>query len=43
MTTTDEQSERFTEGALLWPLLTLAGPLVGTQLLNVVYNLTDTF
>lgn len=43
MTATSEQSERFTEGALLWPLLTLAAPLVGTQLLNVVYNVTDTF
>jgi len=37
------QSERFTEGALLWPLLTLAAPLVTTQLLQTVYNLTDTF
>ena len=43
MTATSDQSERFTEGALLWPLVTLAAPLVGTQLLNVVYNLTDTF
>lgn len=43
MSETAEQRERFTEGALLWPLLTLAAPLVATQLLQVLYNLTDTF
>lgn len=41
--TADEQSKRFTEGSLLWPLLTLAAPLMVTQLLQVSYNLTDTF
>ncbi|MFC6964011.1 MATE family efflux transporter [Halocatena marina] len=39
----DEQADRFTDGAILWPLLTLAGPLVATQLLQVTYNFTDTF
>lgn len=39
----DEQAGRFTDGAILWPLLTLAGPLVATQLLQVTYNFTDTF
>lgn len=43
MTETAEQAERFTEGDLLWPLLTLAAPLVATQLLQTIYNLTDTF
>lgn len=43
MSKTAAQRERFTEGALLWPLLTLAAPLVGSQMLQVVYNLTDTF
>jgi len=38
-----EQSSRFTDGAILWPLLALAGPLTATQLLQVAYNLTDTF
>jgi len=35
--------ERFTEGRLLVPLVTLAVPLVGTSLFQVVYQLTDTF
>lgn len=35
--------ERFTEGPIVWPLLALAGPLTATQLLQVAYNLTDTF
>ncbi|MDS0278866.1 MATE family efflux transporter [Halomicroarcula sp. S1AR25-4] len=43
MTATSEQSERFTQGALLWPLLTLAAPLVATQLLQTLYNIADTF
>ncbi|WP_436927614.1 MATE family efflux transporter [Halosimplex amylolyticum] len=38
-----DQSSRFTEGAIIWPLLTLAGPLTATQLLQVAYNLTDTY
>lgn len=33
----DEQADRFTDGAILWPLLTLAGPLVASQLLQVTY------
>lgn len=41
--TAGEQSKRFTEGSLLWPLLTLAAPLMATQLLQVSYNLIDTF
>lgn len=41
--TAAEQSKRFTEGSLLWPLLTLAAPLMATQLLQVSYNLIDTF
>jgi len=43
---TDEEGEsstRFTDGSLVWPLLVLAGPLTVTQLLQVAYNLTDTF
>ncbi|MEY7848738.1 MATE family efflux transporter [Natrarchaeobius sp. A-rgal3] len=43
MTDASNRSTRFTEGALAWPLLALAGPLMATQLLQVVYNLTDTF
>ncbi|WP_276273317.1 MATE family efflux transporter [Haloarcula litorea] len=43
MTATSEQAERFTEGGLLWPLLTLAAPLVATQLLQTLYNVADTF
>ncbi|WP_254272872.1 MATE family efflux transporter [Haloarcula marina] len=43
MTATSEQSERFTQGSLLWPLLTLAAPLVATQLLQTLYNIADTF
>lgn len=39
----DEQAERFTEGTLVWPLLTLAGPLVATQILQTLYNLADAF
>jgi len=38
-----EHSHRFTEGPIVWPLLALAGPLTMTQLLQVAYNLTDTF
>ena len=38
-----EHSRRFTEGPIVWPLLALAGPLTLTQLLQVAYNLTDTF
>jgi putative MATE family efflux protein len=41
--TADEQSNRFTDGSIVWPLLALAGPLTVTQLLQVAYNLTDTF
>jgi Na+-driven multidrug efflux pump len=37
------QSKRFTEGSVVWPLLVLAGPLTATQLLQVAYNLTDTY
>jgi len=40
---TAAQAQRFTEGTLLWPLLTLAGPLVATQILQTLYNLTDAF
>ncbi|WP_114577028.1 MATE family efflux transporter [Saliphagus sp. LR7] len=41
---TDASAEgRFTEGPIAWPLLALAGPLTATQLLQVAYNLTDTF
>ncbi len=43
MTTTAEQSERFTRGTLLWPLLAIAAPLIATQLLQTLYNITDTF
>ena len=43
MTSTAEQSDRFTQGALLWPLLGLAAPLIATQLLQTLYNVTDTF
>lgn len=39
----DERSKRFTRGSIAWPLLVLAGPLTATQLLQVAYNLTDTF
>ncbi|GAB3687245.1 MATE family efflux transporter [Salinarchaeum chitinilyticum] len=38
-----DHSRRFTEGPIVWPLLALAGPLTMTQLLQVAYNLTDTF
>lgn len=38
-----DPTRRFTHGSLLWPLLVLAGPLTATQLLQVAYNLTDTF
>lgn len=38
-----ERSNQFTHGSILWPLLTLALPLTATQLLQVAYNLTDTF
>lgn len=41
--TSANQSDRFTEGSIVWPLLVLAGPLTATQLLQVAYNLTDTF
>lgn len=41
--TSANQSNRFTEGSIVWPLLVLAGPLTVTQLLQVAYNLTDTF
>lgn len=41
--TAAEQSKRFTEGSLLWPLLALAAPLIATQLLQVSYNFIDTF
>ncbi|CCQ34412.1 phosphonopyruvate decarboxylase protein [Halorhabdus tiamatea SARL4B] len=41
--TTDDRSDRFTDGSILWPLLALAGPLTVSQLLQVAYNLTDTF
>ncbi len=41
--TSDERSTKFTQGAILWPLLALALPLTATQLLQVAYNLTDTF
>ncbi len=41
--TADERSTKFTEGSLLRPLLSLAAPLMVTQLLQVLYNLTDTF
>jgi len=40
---TTDRSSRFTEGPIVWPLLALAGPLTMTQLLQVAYNLTDTF
>ena len=43
MDTSSEQSNRFTRGSIVWPLLALAGPLTATQLLQVAYNLTDTF
>ncbi|WP_276256983.1 MATE family efflux transporter [Halomontanus rarus] len=39
----DDHSGRFTEGSIVRPLLVLAGPLTATQLLQVAYNLTDTF
>ena len=32
-----------TEGSLLGPLVALAAPIVFTQLLQVLYNLVDTF
>jgi putative MATE family efflux protein len=32
-----------TEGAMLGPLFALAAPIVASQLLQVIYNLTDTF
>ena len=38
-----DQSDQFTRGSIIWPLLALAGPLTATQLLQVAYNLTDTF
>ncbi|GAA0256633.1 MATE family efflux transporter [Haladaptatus pallidirubidus] len=38
-----DQSDRFTRGSIVWPLLALAGPQTATQLLQVAYNLTDTF
>ncbi|MDS0296576.1 MATE family efflux transporter [Halogeometricum luteum] len=41
--TSGEHSERFTQGSIVWPLLVLAGPLTASQLLQVAYNLTDTF
>lgn len=41
--TPGDHSERFTQGSIVWPLLVLAGPLTATQLLQVAYNLTDTF
>jgi putative MATE family efflux protein len=41
--TSGDHSERFTQGSIVWPLLMLAGPLTATQLLQVAYNLTDTF
>jgi len=41
--TSGDRSERFTQGSVVWPLLVLAGPLTATQLLQVAYNLTDTF
>ena len=43
MTGSTDRSERFTNGSIVWPLLALAGPLTATQLLQVAYNLTDTF
>ena len=43
MTDPADQSDRFTQGSVIWPLLALAGPLTATQLLQVAYNLTDTF
>lgn len=41
--TSDDQSDRFTQGSIVRPLLVLAVPLTATQLLQVAYNLTDTF
>jgi putative MATE family efflux protein len=41
--TSSDQSDRFTRGSIVWPLLALAGPQTATQLLQVAYNLTDTF
>jgi len=38
-----DRSVDLTTGPLLWPLLSLSLPLVGTQLLQVAYNLVDTF
>ncbi|MBX0322636.1 MATE family efflux transporter [Halomicroarcula sp. F13] len=38
-----DRSVDLTEGPLLRPLLALSLPLVGTQLLQVAYNLVDTF
>jgi putative MATE family efflux protein len=38
-----DRSVDLTEGPLLKPLLKLSLPLVGTQLLQVAYNLVDTF
>lgn len=43
MSETPQQRERLTEGTQLWPLLALAAPLVASQLLQVLYNLADTF
>ncbi|WP_225335741.1 MATE family efflux transporter [Halomicrobium urmianum] len=41
--TSTDQSDQFTRGSIVRPLLVLAGPLTATQLLQVAYNLTDTF
>jgi putative MATE family efflux protein len=41
--TATAQSTKFTKGSLLWPLLTLAAPLMGTKLLQILYNFTDIF
>lgn len=43
MSGSTDQAEQFTDGAILGPLLALAGPLVASQLLQVAYNFTDTF
>ena len=40
--TTDEPVD-LTDGKLLTPLLALSGPIVASQLLQVTYNLVDTF
>jgi len=39
----DDRSVDLTEGRLLVPLLALAGPIVASQLLQVTYNLIDTY